>query len=316
MILLGADPEFVIKDARGVPQSAHLFFPPKEQPIRCEEGAIHRDGFVVEVNPYAVSCREGVAYLTMQLMKHARKRLPPGWSLDYDAAVRIDPETLRDAPDDVQLFGCEPSWCAYDERGKMPSIDARDHPYRYAGGHLHISGYSWMDGQDQGSLYIRMLDLFVGVPLTFWHAPEDVFLRRRHYGQAGECRFQQYNDGNFGLEYRTPPPYVFSNPAALSYALGTMKLVARHFTTLAAHWNSSMEDVIRHAVNTGEGLEELLPYAGIAGWSDAEHFRALRRNGKMLPDHITSMNYVAGYASASHYVGNTKYGYPSDALVA
>lgn len=272
-LTLGTDPEVFIVDAAGNPVPAHRFFPPKEEPFRYHLGTIHRDGFAVEINPNTVQCREGLTGNVGELLNTVRKIIgPDGYGLSFAPTVKIDPASLQGAPPDVQLFGCDPSMCAYDMREKTPNLDPDVYPYRHAGGHLHIGAsetsefHPSIHDPDFASQYIRMLDLFVGIPMTYWSNTEGSFLRRQHYGQAGEFRFQTY-DHALGLEYRTLEPFVWWEPRFASYALGVMRLILYYFKYFRDRWDKELEKPVRHAINTGEGLEELLRYAVIDTWN-------------------------------------------------
>jgi hypothetical protein len=228
-----------------------------------------RDGYAVELN---VPPAEDV----LTLAKHVRagilgvtKLLPEGHRLVATPTVSIDLKAdLKDAPEDVLHFGCDPSFDAYTGKEKCPRVNAWEHPYRYAGGHMHFSAtareiekgtFGWLKKKDNHLLFIRMMDYRVGVPLTIINHGPAQFLRRKVYGQAGEFRPQEYPDGSLGLEYRTPCPSVWNNLAVATFAFETGMEMFRHFYLYAKVWNDKHEKKLQAALNHGEGLQEILP---------------------------------------------------------
>src|SRR5207245_8046602 len=105
------------------------------------------------------------------------------------------------APPDVLAFGCDPSRNAYTVLPSSPTISAAEHPFRYAGGHLHL-GYNqpsaakvaehgrccgvrrleFLTLPEDVALYVKMVDLFVGVPLSFLLDSPEQYQRRQYYG--------------------------------------------------------------------------------------------------------------------------------------
>jgi hypothetical protein len=264
---LGTDPEFFIRNKHGKAVPAHVLFENKALPSVVAPGVTaFRDGYAVELNvPPCDSEYELIEYVRAGL-RGVQAMLPPGWHLSTAPAVKIDLEKdLAQAPEDVLHFGCEPSYCAYDDRAKLPKINATKHPYRYAGAHLHFSTTldesPWMRRREDHRLFIRMLDLFVGAPLTLILKDKLQFLRRGVYGQAGEYRPQEYPDGSIGLEYRTPSPGLFNNVELAANAIRAGAEIFRQFQTLKAQWIPALEAQTRLAVNQGAELTALIPPA-------------------------------------------------------
>ena len=216
--MIGSDPEFFIKDPLGRPVPAHRFFPYKTHATVVGDGVIaYRDGYALELNIKPGRTGLEVVNRIMAGVRGAARLLPPGYYLEALPTVSINlAEDLKDAPEDVLHFGCEPSYCAYTGARKVPRINAWEHPKRYAGLHMHFSApereirpgrrFSWLTDIRNHRLFIRMLDGF----LTSKPRPGDAE-RRRYYGQAGEYRPQQY-PGAMGIEYRTPSPWLWSLP--------------------------------------------------------------------------------------------------------
>lgn len=108
------------------------------------------------------------------------------------------------------IFGCDTDFDAWKAGKKGKVIDARKHPYRYGGGHIHISGSQAI--KDQPILAIQCLTFTTGLAYVLnSDVPELEHLRTYLYGQPGRYRPQAYgklfNDipnTDFGVEYRTP----------------------------------------------------------------------------------------------------------------
>lgn len=277
---LGSDPEFFLQTKQGLPVPAHKHYEAKADVLAdaqarfggfTEYGTTYRDGYAVELNPNSSVCRESLTLCVGELLRQMRKHT--GLVVSSVAAVPIALDTLVDAPTDVKTFGCDPALDAYTGAETRATINANDHPYRYAGGHLHISSSvsnfdtpAWIKDEAERRRFVKMLDLYVGIPLTYWYNDPLQFQRRLFYGKAGEYRFQTYGGRYFGVEYRTPPPAVWNNPVIASYALGVMRHVATAYRELAASWNVKLEPAIRAAINTGEGVTKLLKRA-VIGWN-------------------------------------------------
>jgi hypothetical protein len=214
-----------------------------------------------------------------------RRKLAPQHKLVAAAAVKINlKKDLKGAPEDVMQFGCEPSYCAYELEAKIPLIDAISHPYRYGGAHMHF-GYTpmpqlaWMKTESNHPQFIKLMDRYAGIPLSYLFDSKQSFMRRRFYGQAGEYRSQKYgkNLHQVGVEYRTPGPELWNAPWVASYVMGVGRYIGMHFKQMAKTWDKSLEDDLRLAINTGEGVKKMLKYALLPGYHECpKDFRALK----------------------------------------
>lgn len=293
--MLGTDPERLIYNAsKGAFVSAHTFFGDKDhkETIGKYGAQVFRDGYAVEFNAPPQGCRETLAKVIGEAMAIVQGRLlSEGCALYSGSRARITLAELKDAPSDVLVFGCDPSINAYEQALMRVELDASKHEWRYAGGHMHISkpmcyirgkysrdaneGASWMNNQDDVCLFVKMLDLYIGVPLTCLFPGNDTYERRKYYGKAGEFRVQNYGTSGeaevMGIEYRTPGPEIWNHPAVASMAFGVMRLVANRFTALKKLWNPALEPAIRRAVDTGIGRLRLLQ--NVPGFYTADQFR-------------------------------------------
>lgn len=101
------------------------------------------------------------------------------------------------------IFGCDPDEDVYNMKKKCTVIDARKHPERYAGGHIHVSGIS--DIRERPLIAIRSMVITAGLAATAYSdVPELERGRLYLYGRPGKFRIQEYKDGTVGVEYRTP----------------------------------------------------------------------------------------------------------------
>jgi len=252
----GFDPEFFLfKGKKAVP--AHLGgFEPKTPGSGLQ---VFRDGAAVELNGSPNSCAafaiNGI-YGNRQAA-HARARMK-GFHLKARSAVLMDPADMYDAPPDLFESGCNPSWNAYAPgKPNRPDLDLRTHPYRYAGGHFH---FSYFANVKEASIldFVKLLDLFIGVPETFLLGNEGTFLRRRFYGRAGEYRFGPAANGHIRVEYRTPGPEVWNHVIFPSLFCQVARAVDYYFKDLRPQLTRDLEERVQRAINTGEGAEDLL----------------------------------------------------------
>jgi len=280
-VYLGTDPEaFVFNKKTGKPVPAHrLGFPDKttKRPVAC--GLIFRDGYALEFNlTTAFSCRGAMLNIVRNMYREITRQLAPEHELRTTPAVLVDISDFDDAPKDVLELGCDPSHNAYTDEETSVVVDPILHPYRYAGGHLHFSASElsfyaraslpdpWIYTQECRNRFVKLCDLYIGIPLTVIFNNPETFLRRRYYGRAGDYRFQRYGEtgpgtGMYvytGIEYRTPGPEVWNHPSLASMVFGVGKTLFTQMEDLWEKYPVGMEDFIQNAINTGEGAERFL----------------------------------------------------------
>jgi|SRR3990167_2369701 len=263
---IGADPEFVILDKSGKPVPAHsLGIPPKEDPIKVSGGFFHRDGFNLEVNPDVSKSKEELVAKTRDIVGYVKSKIPQGFRIAAKSSFEVDLSELEQAPYDIQQFGCEPSQDAYKNgESKVVSLDGMTHKLRYCGGHCHFSygnrpEAKFLDNPETHPLFIKMLDRYAGIPIAFILSSPDQWRRREQYGQAGEYRTQFYSGEKVGVEYRTPPSEMWKYEWLIYHNFQIAAWVTENFANLRDMWDKAYEPIIQRAINTGEGLEPLLP---------------------------------------------------------
>ena len=261
-VYFGTDPEFVILNKAGKPCPAHLWFPGKDDKLQVPikergYGKLFRDGFALEINVPPAYCRSVLSDSMKVMLKAAQKKLPVGYTLATMPAVRINLSSLRKAPYDVAQFGCDPSLNAYTGEEGSIDLDGMKHPYRYTGGHLHFSANpmpTWAKKFENVCLFIRMMDLHVGVPLAMIFNDKGNVLRRRYYGKAGEFRLQSYADKSAGIEWRVPSSQIWNNEAVTMMALGIGRELFVNFEKYVGSYKkylASNEAEVRSIINEG-----------------------------------------------------------------
>lgn len=279
--MLGQDSEFFLIDkTNGKSIPAHKFFPPKDEAFTYDTASfysaggfdtnphykhlgsggklkVYRDGYAVEVNSDPVNCRAWLWEDLRSALEFARKsaNLPENIIFSTKPLVPIDLNEMEEWPQDLKILGCSPTLDAYSGTRKVIRVDPQTLPFRTSGAHLHISDIDSITVEPrQWATFIKLCDLFIGLPQTVLFGDELEFERRTLYGQAGEFRKQQW-----GLEYRVCSSRVLNHVAIYSLFTGILRdLVAYHFFKLADAWNPKIEEPLIKAINTGEGAIELL----------------------------------------------------------
>jgi len=112
----------------------------------------------------------------------------------------LDPESLMFQ---AMIFGCDRDEDAFNSDWVCDTIDARTHPYRYGGGHIHLSNSPVISKYPK--IAIEMLALTIGnFCIVNSPYPDLDKIRSKYYGKPGKFRYQNYPDGSNGVEYRTP----------------------------------------------------------------------------------------------------------------
>lgn len=129
-------------------------------------------------------------------------------SLYKKPVININPDWYLNYMDEIKIwqgfiFGCDPDRDAFRPDYICETLDVATHPFRYGGGHIHVSG------EDSLAEYFipatKIMAITVG---NFCIAnspfPELEKQRALTYGRPGRYREQKYPDGSRGIEYRTP----------------------------------------------------------------------------------------------------------------
>lgn len=268
--LIGQDTEYFLWDTKKqqvYPSWKH--FPQKKKALKAtyeafplghwsgRDAYLYRDGLAVEVNSGPVTCRAWLwedQKLTLQKLRPAE--LPQKVIYTTRPVVEVNEALRASFPKDVAQLGCSPTMDAYTGRQKIIKVDPRTLPFRSIGAHLHIS-FTQQLHPAWHQPFIKLADLLLGLPFTYIFADELEFKRRTLYGAAGEYRIQRSYGG---IEYRVLSPRLYNHPAIMGLFTGIWKhLLGSRALALWSYWDSAWEVPLQLAINTGEGLEELLP---------------------------------------------------------
>jgi hypothetical protein len=101
------------------------------------------------------------------------------------------------------IFGCDPDKDAIRPDYVCKTLNVEKHPYRYGGGHIHVSGLN--EFSDFPIPAIKLLAITAGnFSIANSLYPKLEKQRATTYGKPGRYREQKYKNGDIGIEYRTP----------------------------------------------------------------------------------------------------------------
>ena len=207
-LTFGSDPEFFAFDDDTL-ISADKLFPSKYNPHKFEDGqAVFFDGVQGEFNVNPATDAATLHANILAAIENTKRNFGVK-DIKFVSTVEVDLEELKDADRECNRFGCDPDYNVYTLSEQHNEIDAKKHPYRYAGGHLHIGNLpdEIMNDVEKKLLFIKALDIFVGIPSVIEDHSEETRIRRSyHYGKAGSFRIQRY-----GIEYRVLSNYWVGN---------------------------------------------------------------------------------------------------------
>lgn len=301
---MGGDPEFFVANSRGTILASDKFLPGKEEKIVFEASStnvqggdknkLFFDGIQAEMNLGANRCREYLTGNVYKCLKKAVGRIGPSNKIVLKSSVKVRREIILAADPEARRFGCMPDFNAYTRTINTEEIDATRHPYRYAGGHIHlgISSDYLKKGSGEGKLakteeghirIVKLLDIIVGIPSLLLDNTAASKRRRSKYGKAGCFRPTPY-----GIEYRTPGCWWLRSPETVSLIMG----LARLAWTLAANELDVEftkvigydEQTIQGTIDSSDGVKAkeiwdvLRPYIAIAedGYRHPLNIKSLR----------------------------------------
>ena len=151
--LIGADPEFFIKNHIGNIVSADSLLP-DESSKRVDEPAltIYNDGVQGEFKIEPKECRDSIVLGIRKQFKDIMNLLEPKKNNDtyfyvkthrlsvLDPIIKLDKRYLSSLTSSAKTFGCKPDYNTYnDGRVNDCKLNGSRHLFRYGGGHIHIS---------------------------------------------------------------------------------------------------------------------------------------------------------------------------------
>jgi hypothetical protein len=291
---MGGDPEFFVSTKGNKVLASDKFFPSKDKPIVFKPRynavipvsplKLFFDGIQAEMNIGANTCREYLSANVQACLAKAKTILARKKG-DYKVAIKPSTRVLRSeimaADPEARRFGCAPDFNAYTLTTNTSEIDATNHPYRYAGGHMHFGVYSqfakrdYEDGKVRGESFllseegqlrvIKAFDLFVGTACSIFDVDRYAKIRRESYGKAGCFRPTPY-----GIEYRTPSCWWLKSPFTTSLIFGlariAWKLTANKYDEVFRDTIGVDEETIKGICDEGDSKEakklwkHMLPY--------------------------------------------------------
>lgn len=227
-IYMGADPEFFFRPTkkRNIIGSEKVIDKDKGVDVKSLHNTMVRsaiicDGVQGELNIAPSSCR---AYVGNQIRecfvvldRHLKKT---DVVADFRPLAKITKKEMQSLSPQSKIFGCSPSYNAWEMPPEVPIEDINPAEYRIrtAGGHLHLGSNDrnltkWM--KDNIVRTIKMCDYIVGNTCVLLDRDEGQTERRKTYGRAGEYRIQDW-----GLEYRTLSNFWLRSYQLMSFVMG------------------------------------------------------------------------------------------------
>ncbi len=244
-LVIGSDPEFAVVDSEGkVVPATYFMFDLGIKPIywnQSKEARISKEFYhpILLKDDRFKSIMDGVAFeftlppvsinhpeIMFENVQHGLNELNTfaskyGYKVDTKPTLLYDFHKYFEEGNELKewcgIFGCDPDKDAIlAEPANGPVVDVREHPYRYFGGHIHVS-----DGdkliKDYPEVFVKLMAITVG-NLCISISPYSDLEKKRafHYGQPGRYRVQNYPNGETGVEYRTPSNYWITDKEAVT----------------------------------------------------------------------------------------------------
>lgn len=200
MPLIGADPEFFVRQGKGF-ISGHTFkCGTKIEPMKTKHGFVQVDGVALEANVPPSKTKAEFIHNVLGVIGDLNEIVrAKGCEIVAQPTVQFSNKYIKTLPKHVKELGCNPDYNAY-SGGLNEAPDGRV-SFRTGAGHIHIG---WTQGQDTDDYehfqkcvdLTRQLDYFVGLRTLKFDQDNQ---RRELYGKAGAFRPKPY-----GMEYRVP----------------------------------------------------------------------------------------------------------------
>lgn len=217
-LLIGADPEFFVKQGDKFVSAHGLVEGTKERPLPVEGGAVQVDGMALEfnINPAATFKEFDRNINTVIGEMHA---LVPNYDFVFEPVATFSGAYMRKVPEEAKKLGCTPDYNAW--TGKVNEPPDGEVNFRTASGHIHLGWGNDFDVTDPEhieacEMMVKQLDCVLGVSSVIWDTDTK---RRSLYGNAGAYRPKSY-----GVEYR-----VMSNKWVVDHELRKYIFNASHY---------------------------------------------------------------------------------------
>ncbi len=243
-LVIGSDPEFAVVDTnhRVVP-ATHFMFELGVKPLywnQTKEARKSKEYYhpVFLKDDYFKAIMDGVAFeftlppvsisepeRMFNNVQHGLKELSSlvkryGYNVETKPTLLYDFFKYYEEGNELKewcgIFGCDPDKDAIlKDVNDSPIVDVRKHPYRYFGGHIHVSDKDKLI-KEYPEVFVKLMAITVG-NLCISISPYSDLEKKRafHYGQPGRYRVQHYPNGETGVEYRTPSNYWVTDLEAI-----------------------------------------------------------------------------------------------------
>lgn len=212
---IGSDPEFVLLNRKNQPKSAIGVLPKKNSAKPIKGNTFYYDNVLAEIAIKPSFTKEeflnNIRFCLRTLASILDKQ-----SLRFDLKSSVNYPKKELLHDDARIAGCSPEWDVYSLKCILPPEEIiQKTSFRCSGGHIHV-GSDLLQDANKIFNFVKMMDLFVGIPSIVLDLNNFSKERRKIYGKAGSHRITEY-----GLEYRTLSNFWFASPdhASLIYDL-------------------------------------------------------------------------------------------------
>lgn len=224
-ITFGADPEFLLTDAKGNLVSAvGILQGDSENRVFIKDHSFYHDNVLAECGIRPAKGKEAAIESFRECLKLYAEMVKP---------YRLVARASADYPDDqlqteaARTAGCNREFCGYllDFLPKR-DIEIQTSNFRSAGGHVHVGvtdpeALSLFLSEDTAHYVPKMFDVFLGIPSVFMDHDPTSKARRVLYGSAGSHRRTKY-----GCEYRSLSNFWLSSPKLVGLVYDLTEFVA------------------------------------------------------------------------------------------
>lgn len=206
MFTFGSDPEFCVYKDNQLFSAIGIVSGTKEEKLVLNGSSFYYDNVLAECNVKPGATKKEVLENIRQSILDYHKIISPYKlfcvaAIEYPQKQLLHPEALK--------IACDPEYCCYDLSEHRPDKDLfKTVNIRTSGGHIHV-GSPLLQTVSSINRYrfIRMMDLFVGIPSVFLDNDETSKNRRKIYGEPGRFRKQAH-----GAEYRSLSNFWLIHP--------------------------------------------------------------------------------------------------------
>lgn len=257
-LLIGADPEFFLKDKdTGKFVSAYGLIPgTKKEPHKVDGGAIQVDGMAVEFNIEPAKTSTEFKDKILSVLGTLRAMIPLNLEFAYVPVADFGSEYIEAQPEVAKMLGCDPDFNAWESGAPNPRPDASA-SFRTASGHIHIG---WTDGMaiddpehlDACHMMTKQLDVSLACSALAWDTDT---IRRQLYGKAGAYRPKPY-----GVEYRVLSNAWLNDARDIMYVFNAAKHAFDKLIAGKQYYRDYDDGQIEDIVNYGDAYRAFSAY--------------------------------------------------------